>query len=75
MVVLSGGLPSYNMHTFESNASMLSRVFFFSLKSVNFLFLFSIFISNLVLVGVPLSDISTRNENEVPQWKWIASAA
>ena len=40
MVVLSDGRHSY-IHKYESNAYMLSRVNF-NLKSVNFLFLFSI---------------------------------
>ena len=42
MVVLSDGRHLY-IYKFESNKSMLSRLIF-SLKSVNFLFLFSIFI-------------------------------
>ena len=41
MVVLSDGRHSY-IHKNESNASMLSRVIFIDLKSVHFLFLFSI---------------------------------
>ena len=40
VVVSSDGWHSY-IHTFESNADMFSRVIFY-LKSVNFLFLFSL---------------------------------
>ena len=45
MVVSSNARHSY-IHTFESNAAMLSRVIFY-LKSFNFLFLFSIYESRV----------------------------
>ena len=54
MFVLSDGWHLY-VHKYESNASMLSRGFFY-LKSVNFLFLFSI-------VQPVIPDVCTKFQN------------
>ena len=50
------------MHTLESNASMLSRVIFY-LKSVNFLFLFSIYSR---MDGWSNPEPNGQRENSIP---------
>ena len=55
--MLSDGRHSY-IHNYENNASMLSRVIFY-LKSVHFLFLFSIY------------DLNLRGHSKISRFEWV----